>query len=80
MDAEPVFVSAFVTRAVRKIIRVLCSDFVAIHFRHRDISRQKVYEPILQAVPERVETQEQRENPKRRSARLSPPPQTPQMP
>jgi hypothetical protein len=35
------------------------ATFAAVHFRHRNISRQKVYETILEAVRERIETREQ---------------------
>src|SRR6266487_1383512 len=51
-----------------------CNDFATIRFRHLNISRQKVYETILEAVRERVEMHKHETDPKRRSPRLSPPP------
>ncbi len=38
---------------------IRAATFAAMHFWHRNISRQKVYETILEAVQERIETREQ---------------------
>jgi hypothetical protein len=59
---------------------IRAATFAAVHFRHRNISRQKVYETILEAVRERIETREQQGESQTPWRALVTASQTPQMP
>jgi hypothetical protein len=89
LDLQGDLASAFVTRGGQKDNGVRCdirsgsiraATFAAVHFRHRNISRQKVYETILEAVRERIETREQQGESQTPWRALVTASQTPQMP